>query len=75
MVDLFKGIKNFVPESKAEFKRLGIQGQSELANALFNGSAFVPYGPGQYTPDVEQEKQQSYRTPSEQEQNNDGIER
>lgn len=25
----------------------------ELANALFNGSAFVPYGPGQYTPSPE----------------------
>jgi hypothetical protein len=22
----------------------------EMASALFNGSAFVPYGPGQYTP-------------------------
>jgi hypothetical protein len=22
----------------------------ELASAIFNGHAFVPYGPGQYTP-------------------------
>jgi hypothetical protein len=33
-----------------EAKRLGVQGEMELASALFNGSAFVPYGPGQYTP-------------------------
>ena len=25
----------------------------ELANALFNGNAFVPYGPGQYAPTPE----------------------
>lgn len=24
-----------------------IQGNAELANALFNGNAYVPYGPGQ----------------------------
>jgi hypothetical protein len=30
--------------------RLGVQGQMEAASALFNGNAFVPYGPGQYTP-------------------------
>ena len=34
----------------AELGRLGVQGQMEMASALFNGSAFVPYGPGQYTP-------------------------
>lgn len=44
------GLKDFGPEMKAEFTRLGIQGQNELAGALFNGSGFVPYGPGQYTP-------------------------
>jgi hypothetical protein len=37
----------------AEMGRLGVQGQMELASAIFNGSAFVPYGPGQYTPSVE----------------------
>lgn len=37
-------------ETGAELKRLGVQGSMELSNALFNGSAFVPYGPGQYTP-------------------------
>lgn len=34
----------------AELGRLGVQGQMEMASAIFNGSAFVPYGPGQYTP-------------------------
>src|ERR1700760_4906709 len=35
---------------RVEGKRLFTQGAMELASALFNGSAFVPYGPGQYTP-------------------------
>jgi len=37
----------------SELGRLGVQGQMEAASALFNGSAFVPYGPGQYTPTPE----------------------
>ena len=45
------GLKNLVPEVKAELSRLGTQGAMELASALFGNSAFVPYGPGQYTPD------------------------
>ena len=45
--------KAVVPEVGAELKRLGVQGQMETANALFSGSAFVPYGPGQYTPSQE----------------------
>jgi len=48
MSDLFK-------EIGAEIKRLGTQGQMELANALFNGHGFVPYGPGQYTPSTPQQ--------------------
>ena len=47
------GLKNFGAEVGVEMERLGTQGQMELANALFNGSAFVPYGPGQYTPSPE----------------------
>lgn len=53
-------------EVGAELKRLGTQGSMELANALFNGSAFVPYGPGQYTPTPEMDKQG-------QEQSRDGL--
>lgn len=47
------GLKDVSVEANAEFSRLGTQGAMELASALFNGSGFVPYGPGQYTPSVE----------------------
>ena len=47
------GLENVGSEVGAELSRLGTQGQMEMANALFNGSAFVPYGPGQYTPTPE----------------------
>ena len=30
-----------------ELGRLGVQGRQELGSALFNGSAYVPYGQGQ----------------------------
>ena len=40
----------------SEMSRLGTQGSMELASALFNDNAFVPYGPGQYTPSPEQEQ-------------------
>jgi len=50
------GLKNFGPEVKAELSRLGTQGAMELAQALFNGAAFTPYGPGQYTPTPELDK-------------------
>ncbi|HZZ80788.1 MAG TPA: hypothetical protein VFE62_19960 [Gemmataceae bacterium] len=52
--ELFEGVKEAGAEIGAELGRLGTQGQMELANALFNGNAFVPYGPGQYTPDRDQ---------------------
>jgi hypothetical protein len=54
---LAPGLKNMGPELAAELKRLGTQGQMEFASALFNGNAFVPYGPGQYTPSHEPEHQ------------------
>jgi hypothetical protein len=56
MSSLFDRLGDIVPEVGAELNRLGKQGQMELANALFNGSAFVPYGPGQYTPTPEMEQ-------------------
>jgi hypothetical protein len=51
------GLKDVVHETKAEASRLGTQGAMEMASALFGGNAFVPYGPGQYTPSIEQEKE------------------
>jgi len=48
--------------------RLGTQGTMELASALFKGDAFVPYGPGQYTPSQEQQ-------PDIEQQHDTGIER
>ena len=43
-------------QTRVEGSRLMTQGAMELASALFNGHAFVPYGPGQYTPDHQQEQ-------------------
>jgi hypothetical protein len=51
---LFEGLSNIVPDVKAELSRMGTQGSMELASALFNGDAFVPYGPGQYTESPQQ---------------------
>ena len=65
--ELFDGLKavgqsigntlanDVLPDISAEMGRMGTQGTMELAAALFNGNGFVPYGPGQYTPQPEQE--------------------
>lgn len=37
---------NFWSDLGKTGERMVIHGASELANALYNGSAFVPYGPG-----------------------------
>ena len=50
------GWERFVSEITNEGKRLGTQGAMEMAQALFNGAAFTPYGPGQYTPTPEMDK-------------------
>ncbi len=47
------GLENIGPEVGAELSRLGTQGAMEMSQALFNGAAFTPYGPGQYTPTPE----------------------
>ncbi len=47
------GLEKIGPEVGAELSRLGTQGAMEMAQALFNGAAFTPYGPGQYTPTPE----------------------
>ena len=36
-----------ISEVGQELGRLAVQGQAELGSALFNGSAYVPYGQGQ----------------------------
>lgn len=51
--DLTPGLQNFGPEIGAELGRLGRQGATELAAALFSGSAFTVYGPNQTTPTPE----------------------
>lgn len=57
---LFEGLRAALREPvsqvKSELGRLGVQGSMELASALFNGSGFVPYGPGQYTPSPDQQQ-------------------
>jgi hypothetical protein len=57
---LAPGLKDIVPEVSAEMSRLGTQGAMEMAQALFNGAAFTPYGPGQYTetPELNQGSQE-----------------
>ena len=56
IVAITPGLDNFGPEVSAELSRLGTQGAMEMAQALFNGAAFTPYGPGQYTPTPEMGK-------------------
>lgn len=68
------GLKDLVPEAKAEMSRLGTQGSMELASALFNGSGFVPYGPGQYTPSITPGKDDPQQEQQHQ-QERGGIER
>jgi hypothetical protein len=61
------GLKNFGPEVGAELSRLGTQGSMELASALFNEHGFVPYGPGQYTPDPAQAAEKQHEQEREHE--------
>lgn len=60
----FRALVNSRPvqETGAEMRRLGVQGSMEVANALFSGHAFTPYGPGQW-PSAEREgaRQQQQR--------------
>lgn len=72
---VFERIMEIGPEVAAEGNRLAIQGSMELANALFNGSGFVPYGPGQYTPTREMEQQSNGHATAIPQQENEGMER
>ena len=69
---LAPGLKNLIPDVKAELSRLATQGTMELASGLFNGNGFVPYGPGQYTPSPQQDAGAHGKEPPQQEH---GIER
>jgi hypothetical protein len=66
------GLKNLIPELKAELSRLGTQGTMELASGLWNGNGFVPYGPGQYTQSPQQDAGERGK---EQPQQEHGMER
>jgi hypothetical protein len=44
---IFPGMRGMGSEMANELKRLAVQGSAELAGALFNGHAYVPYGQGQ----------------------------
>ena len=46
-------LSDILSDVGSEMGRLGVQGQMELASAIFGNGAFVPYGPGQYTPSAE----------------------
>jgi hypothetical protein len=72
-------LANILSDVGAELGRLGVQGQMEMASVLFNGSAFVPYGPGQYTPTPEHAPEQgaaveASKQQPEVEQNRGGME-
>jgi hypothetical protein len=45
--NLSQAAKEAAQQCGAEMKRLGVQGTTELASAIHQGSAFVPYGIGQ----------------------------
>ncbi|HEY4261044.1 MAG TPA: hypothetical protein VGM98_12820 [Schlesneria sp.] len=75
MKALAPGLKNIGPEVSAELSRLGTQGAMEMAQALFNGAAFTPYGPGQYTPTPDLPKgNQQVETQQQPEQDRGGRE-
>jgi hypothetical protein len=40
-------LSNILSDIGSELGRLGVQGQAELASALFTSNAYVPYGRGQ----------------------------
>ncbi len=62
-------VKRMGQEVGAELSRLGRHGSLELANGLWNGNAFVPYGPGSRT-----EQGQGVHGPQAQEQPKEGQE-
>lgn len=57
MKEAFQAIIESTPmkEIGAELGRLGVQGQAEIAGALFNGNSYVPYGAGQQAAEAPQQ--------------------
>jgi len=53
LAEIAPGLKDFVPEIKAELSRLTTQGAAELAAAIFGNGAYVQYGAGQHRPSPE----------------------
>lgn len=45
-----EGFKEAAKDIYETFKTKGVQGAAELAQALFTGGAYVPYGRGQHSP-------------------------
>jgi hypothetical protein len=74
MKALAPGLDKLGPEVSAELSRLSTQGAMEMAQALFNGAAFTPYGPGQYTPTPELPKEGPEVNSQQQEQDRGGRE-
>ena len=68
-------MSKFLDDVAAEGKRLTVQGSMEFANALFNGSAFVPYGPGAYTKTPQHEQEKAGHDQPEMVRENEGMER
>lgn len=50
------GMKEALGKVWDELERPGKQGTAELANTLFNGQAFVPYGEGQRSADIQKDE-------------------
>lgn len=69
--EMWEYLKDHSKEIGAELHRLGVQGSMETASALFNGHAFVPYGPGQWK-DAEREGSQQQEQPQQEQQQERG---
>ncbi len=55
-----------------EIGRLGVQGSAELASALFNGSAYVPYGQGQNRANAQHNMEGLHENEKERQRENEG---
>jgi hypothetical protein len=57
LTDMGKDLSQVGKEMGAELQRLGTQGRSEVAQALFHeAESYVPYGEGQRQPEAQQEQ-------------------